>query len=495
MNLFATVDPRPIHFMGIAGAGMSGLALLAKQQGVAITGCDSDPSGAADLAALGVEIWRGHDAEHVVGARALVVTAAVAGDHPELARARALGVPVVRRADALGQAVAGGIVVAVAGTHGKTTTTVMVTEALAAAGRDPTGLAGGRVAPWGGNARIGGRELFVVEADEFDRAFLSLAPTVAVVNNVEADHLECYGGSIAALERAFAEFAGRARRVIVGADDAGALRIAAAVRVPVWRVGLAADADVRIAAPALGERGSAAQVALPDGRVVRVALQVPGLHNLRNAAAAVAVALELGVDLERCITALERFTGVARRFERVGEARGVTVVDDYAHHPTEVLATLAAARQAFPRRRVVAVFQPHLFSRTALHGEALGRALASADVVVVAPIYAAREQPLAGVSADLVARGAAGAGATTIAVRERAGLTERVVETVRAGDVVFTLGAGDITRVGPELLARLGNAARRGPYRAGGGGRWWASRDRACSRCCGSARRSRCGGC
>src|SRR3989475_8644780 len=221
MNLFATVDPRPIHFMGIAGAGMSGLALLAKQQGVAITGCDSDPSGAADLAALGVEIWRGHDAEHVVGARALVVTAAVAGDHPEVARARALGVPVVRRADALGQAVAGGTVVAVAGTHGKTTTTVMVTEALAAAGRNPTGLAGGRVAPWGGNARVGGRELFVVEADEFDRAFLALAPTVAVVNNVEADHLEWYGG-VAAAEGTVAQVAGRARRVIGGGGGAGA---------------------------------------------------------------------------------------------------------------------------------------------------------------------------------------------------------------------------------------------------------------------------------
>src|SRR5213082_1189331 len=189
MNLFATVDSRPVHFMGIAGAGMSGLALLARQQGATITGCDNDPSGAADLAALGVEIWRGHDPGHVVGARALVVTAAVPGDHPELERARALGVPVVRRADALSQAVAGGTVVAVAGTHGKTTTTVMVTEALAAAGRNPTGLAGGRVATWGGNARVGGRELYVVEADEFDRAFLSLAPTVAVVNNVEADHL------------------------------------------------------------------------------------------------------------------------------------------------------------------------------------------------------------------------------------------------------------------------------------------------------------------
>ena len=459
MNLFATVDSRPVHFMGIAGAGMSGLALLARQQGATITGCDNDPSGAADLAALGVEIWRGHDPGHVVGARALVVTAAVPGDHPELERARALGVPVVRRADALSQAVAGGTVVAVAGTHGKTTTTVMVTEALAAAGRNPTGLAGGRVATWGGNARVGGRELYVVEADEFDRAFLSLAPTVAVVNNVEADHLECYGGSVAALEDAFAEFAARARRAIVGADDAGAARVATRLAVPVWRVGLGAGADVRIADPALGERGSTAWIELPGGRALALRLRVPGLHNLRNAAAAVAVVHELDADLERALAALAEFRGVGRRFERVGEAGGVTVVDDYAHHPTEVAATLAAARQAFPRRRVVAVFQPHLFSRTALHGEALGRALAAADVVVVAPIYAAREQPLAGVSAELVARGAARAGATTIAVGERAGLTERVVETVRAVDVVFTLGAGDITRVGPELLARLGNAA------------------------------------
>src|SRR5438067_5245546 len=266
MTLFTTVDPRPIHFMGIAGAGMSGLALLAKEQAVAITGCDNDPTGAADLAANGVEIWRGHDPGHVVGARAVVVTAAVPGDHPELARARALGVPVVRRADALSQAVAGGTVVAVAGTHGKTTTTVMVTEALAAAGRNPTGLAGGRVATWGGNARVGGRELYVVEADEFDRAFLSLAPTVAVVNNVEADHLECYGGSVAALEDGVAEFAARGRRAIVGTDDAGAAGGAARLAVPVWRLGLGGGAgagagggagvDVRISDRALGEGGS-----------------------------------------------------------------------------------------------------------------------------------------------------------------------------------------------------------------------------------------------
>jgi UDP-N-acetylmuramate--alanine ligase len=458
MTLFTTVDPRPIHFMGIAGAGMSGLALLAKQHGVAITGCDTDPAGAADLAAVGVEIWRGHDPGHVAGARALVVTAAVPGDHAELKRAHALGVPVVRRADALSQAVAGGTVVAVAGTHGKTTTTVMVTEALAAAGRDPTGLAGGRVARWGGNARVGGHKLYVVEADEYDQAFLSLRPSIAVVNNVEADHLECYGGSVAALEDAFVEFAGRARRAIVGADDAGAARVGARLTGPVWRVGTGASADVRILEPVFTEQGSTARIALPGAGTVTLRLRVPGLHNVRNAAAALAVAQELGADFERALAALAEFTGVGRRFERVGEAGGVTVVDDYAHHPTEVQATLAAARQAFPRRRVVAVFQPHLFSRTVLHGDALGRALAAADVVVVAPIYGAREQPLPGVSAALVARGAARAGATTVAVRERAALTERVAATVQAGDVVFTLGAGDITRVGPELLTRLGTA-------------------------------------
>jgi UDP-N-acetylmuramate--alanine ligase len=434
---------------------MSGLALLVRQQGLAVTGCDNDPSGAADLAAAGVEIWRGHDPGHVAGARAVVVTAAVAGQHPELERARAQGIPVVRRADALGQAVAGGTVVAVAGTHGKTTTTVINTDAWAAPRRNPTGLAGGRVAQWGGNARIGGHDLYVVEADEFDRAFLSLKPAIAVITNVEADHLECYG-SLAALEQAFAEFAGRAQRVIVGADDAGAVRVAAALKVPVWRVGLTEDADVRIGAVALAPNGSSAQVRLPDGTEVNLRLRVAGLHNVRNAAMGLAVMHALQADHAGGLAALERFTGVARRFERVGEADGVTVVDDYAHHPTEVRATLAAARQTFPRRRMVAVFQPHLFSRTALHGEALGEELAAADVVVVAPIYASREQPMPGVTADLVVRGAIRAGAATTAVRERAALSEWVASMARTGDVVLTLGAGDITRVGPELVAMLG---------------------------------------
>jgi len=443
---------------------MSALALIARHLGVTITGCDNDPSGAADLAALGVQVRRGHEPGHVEGARAVVVTAAVPPNHPELERARALAIPVVRRADALGELVAdgGGTLVAVAGTHGKTTTTVMVTEALTAAGRTPTGLAGGRVAAWHGNAKLGSRDLFVVEADEYDRSFLSLRPTVAVVNNVEADHLECYG-TVAAIEDAFVEFAGRAKRVIVGADDAGAGRVAQRLAVPVWRVGLDAKADVRIRQVVQEPSGSRATVELPGGSSVELRLAVPGLHNVRNAAMALAVLHALEADVQAGAKALAAFSGVGRRFERLGEAGGVTIVDDYAHHPTEVAATLAAARQAFPGRRVVAVFQPHLYSRTALHGAALGEALAAADVVVVAPIYAAREQPAAGggVTHDVVARSAIRAGASTVAVRERADLTGHVARAVRTGDVVFTLGAGDVTRVGPELLGML-KAGRRG---------------------------------
>jgi len=335
----------------------------------------------------------------------------------------------------------------------------MVTEALTAAGRSPTGLAGGRVAAWGGNARLGGEDLFVVEADEYDKAFLSLHPTVAVVNNVEADHLECYG-SVDALEDAFAEFAGRAQRVIVGADDAGADRVALRVTAPVWRVGIGPTADVRIRAVRLEPSGSRATVSLPGGTTVELQLAVPGMHNVRNAAAALAALHALGADVLAGARALAEFHGVGRRFERLGEAGGVTIVDDYAHHPTEVAATLSAARQAFPGRRVVAVFQPHLYSRTALHGEALGKALAAADVVVVAPIYGAREQPMAGVTHHLVVRGATRAGAATVAVRDRAGLTTHVARAVREGDVVFTLGAGDVTKVGPELLKILGNGSR-----------------------------------
>jgi len=434
---------------------MSGLALIACRRGVAVTGCDADPSGAADLAALGVPIATSHSPAHVDGVRAVVYTAAISAEHPELSRARALGLPVVPRKLALAELVAGRTVVAVSGTHGKTTTTVMTTDALAAAGQDPTGIAGGRVGSWGGNARIAGDALFVVEADEYDQAFLTLHPTVAVVNNVEPDHLECYG-SLDALEDAFVEFASRAELVVVGADDEGARRVAARLGSRAKTFGVAKDADIRIENLSQTPGETAADVVLPGVGVARLRLGVPGLHNLRNAAGALVATLHIAPGkVEQALDALRRFRGVGRRFERLGEFKGVEIVDDYAHHPSELAATLAAARQAFPSRRLVAVFQPHLFSRTAAHGTAMGEALAEADVVVVTEVYAAREEPIPGVSGRQVAEAAERAGADTIFEADRPAVGRRVLALLRPGDVVLTLGAGDITRVGRELVQWL----------------------------------------
>jgi UDP-N-acetylmuramate--alanine ligase len=348
MNLFAAEDPRPIHCMGISGAGMSAIALVALRQGVTVTGCDLQPAAASDVLRAGATVLEGHDPSHIEQARAVVHTAAIPADHPELEAARRAGLPVLTRAQALAQIVAGGTVVGVAGTHGKTTTTAMITAALVGAGRDPTGLVGGRVAVWEGNVRFGDEPLYVVEADEYDRSFLQLDPSVAIVSNVEADHLECYG-SIDELEAAFVEFAGRASRALIGTDDGGARRVGDQLAVPVWRVGASADADVRMTDPVRGADRNAATVRLPDGRTVDLELRVPGLHNLRNATMALATAAALEADLDGAITGLAAFGGVGRRFEHVGEIDGITVIDDYAHHPTEIAATLGAARQRYPK--------------------------------------------------------------------------------------------------------------------------------------------------
>jgi UDP-N-acetylmuramate--alanine ligase len=458
MALFNPTDKRTVHFMGIGGAGMSALALIARRRGVTVSGCDVDPSGAADLAALGVQVLEGHDPAHLAGVRAVVVTAAVQPGHPELERARALGLPIVPRKVALAELIHGARAVGISGTHGKTTTTVMTTEALTAAGLDPTGIAGGRVSSWGGNARVAGDGLFVVEADEYDKAFLTLSPTVAVVNNVEPDHLECYG-SMAALEDAFVEFAGRARIAIVSADDPGAGKVGDRIRgTLVRRFGVAADADLHITDVVQQADHTEARIRWHDGRSVSLRLLVPGLHNLRNAVAALAVADALDAPLELAAAALGEFQGVGRRFQRLGEFAGVAVVDDYAHHPTELVATLAAARQAFPGRRLVAVFQPHLYSRTAAHGQAMGQALAAADLVFVTEIYAAREQPIGGVSGQQVAEAAKRAGADAHFERTRAEVGRTVYQALKRGDVVLTLGAGDITRVAPELVRWLSAA-------------------------------------
>jgi len=304
---------------------------------------------------------------------------------------------------------------------------------------------------------VAGDELFVVEADEFDQAFLTLHPAIAVVNNVEPDHLECYG-SMAALEDAFAEFAGRARVAVVSADDPGARDIGGRLKTKVVRFGLDAGADVRIADVMQRADRTDARIHWADGRSLPLRLRVPGLHNLRNAVAALAVVDALGGPLEPAARALGEFEGVGRRFERLGEFAGVAVVDDYAHHPSELTATLSAARQAFPGRRLVAVFQPHLYSRTAAHGQAMGQALAAADVVFVTEIYPAREQPIAGVSGRQVADAAERAGADTRFAPTRADVGKTVYQELRSGDVVLTLGAGDITRVAPELVRWLSAA-------------------------------------
>lgn len=432
---------------------MSALALAARRRGVGVTGCDVDDTAFADLQRAGATTHLGPDAHHIEGARAVIVTAAAAHDHPELLAARAAGIPVVPRKEALAALVNGTTLVAIAGTHGKTTATVMTTEALRAAGLHPSGLAGGRVSTWGGNALLDGDALFVVEADEYDQAFLTLQPTVAVVNNVEPDHLECYG-SVEAMEGAFVEFARRADRVLVGTADVGSDRVAAAIGATAWRFGVERG-DIKVTPRELSASGSIADVTLPDGHQVALQLQVPGVHNLRNATAALGVAFALRAPLEPVLAALHAFVGVGRRFERKGVVAGVEFVDDYAHHPTELVATLAAARQAYPDHRLVAVFQPHLYSRTREHGEAMGRALAAADLVVVADVYGAREQPEPGITGKLVADAAVASGAFVLYEPKRSALAAEVAGLVREGDVVFTLGAGDVTRVGDEMRAIL----------------------------------------
>ncbi len=454
-GLFDPSDTRPVHFLGIGGAGMSALALAARRRGVVVTGCDVDDTAFADLRAAGATVHRGVDVAHLDGVRAVVVTAAARADHPELVAAHERGIAVVPRKVALAELVNGHTVVALAGTHGKTTTTVMTTEALRAAGMRPSGLAGGRVAAWGGNAHLDGDRLWVVEADEYDQAFLTLEPTIAVINNVEADHLECYG-SVEAMEAAFVTFASRARRVLVGTADAGSDRIASAVGATTTRFGLEDVPGIRLVPRSRDAAGSVAECHFPDGSVVTLRLAVPGIHNLRNAAAALGVVHALDGDLDAAAEALGTFSGVGRRFERLGDASGVTFIDDYAHHPTELAATLEAAAQAFPGRRLVAVFQPHLFSRTREHAAAMGAALVRADVAVVSDVYPAREDPIPGVTGALVADAARQAGATEVHyVPARDGLDRAVADLATDGDVVLTLGAGDVTRVGPAVQRML----------------------------------------
>lgn len=455
MTLLDLHDRRPVHFVGIGGAGMSALAELFMRRGVSVTGCDGASGGLADLERLGIPARVGHDATHVDGVRALVVTSAMPKDHPEIMAAHAAGIPVIRRAEALGEAVNDGVVVAVAGTHGKTTTTVMTTEALHAAGQAPTGVAGGRVGRWNGNLKFGSSNVFVVEADEYDRSFLALRPTVAVVTNVEADHLDIYR-DLDDIRATFETFAAPARTIVLCDDDPGAASLTLTSGAEVLRYGLTSTRlRLRGEVTPLGDGRSAVAVTFDGECLGDVVLQVPGLHNVRNALAAIGAGLALGVSLDAMRDGLQGFTGVERRFQRLGEAAGVVVVDDYAHHPTEVAATLLAARDAYPGRRLVAAFQPHLYTRTRDFADDFGAALATADVACLTEIYPAREIAIPGVSAELIASAMTRRGHAPDWRGTRDQLAEGLHALVREGDVVLTLGAGDITRTGGELLGRL----------------------------------------
>ncbi len=456
MPLLDPTSAAPIHFQGIAGAGMSALAELCHRRGAKVTGCDQSPDGAADLITLGIAVQQGHDPAHLAGHRALVVSSAIPKDHPEVLRARALGLEVVRRAEALAEATAGGLLIGIAGTHGKSTTTVMTTEALAAAGRAPTGVVGARVTAWGGNLSQGGHEVFVVEADEYDRSFLALYPTVAVVTNVEADHLDIYR-DLQDIHDTFAEYVRRARYVVLCADDPGANALPSPSTAEVIRYGITSP-DARLVARDIrhADGRTIFSVHYDGAPVGEVTLGVPGLHNVRNALAALACGIgPWGLKVADMAPGLAQCVGAERRFQRIGSAKGVQVVDDYAHHPTELAATLAAAREAYPGRRIVVAFQPHLFSRTRDFANEFGQALAQADVIALTDIYPAREQPMPGVTSKLIADAAGKAGRAPAWEGPRSQAADALAELVREGDVVFTVGAGDITKTGPELLARL----------------------------------------
>jgi UDP-N-acetylmuramate--alanine ligase len=451
---------RRLHFVGAGGVGMSGLAeILLLSTPLEISGCDLQRSENTDrLTKLGARIAYGHDASHVRDSDLLVISSAVGESNPEVVSARERGVPVIRRAEMLAEIMRLKQGVAIAGTHGKTTTTSLTGMVLTEAGFDPTIVVGGQVRILGTNARLGKGDFLVAEADEFDRSFLELTPVVAVITNIEADHLDCYR-DLADILDAFAIFANRVPfygAVVACVDDAGVREILPRVKRRVVTYGESPDANVRAGEIRLEASGTTFEVW--EGQTWSlggVHLRLPGRHNVANALAAIAVGRELSIPFPTIARALSEFTGVIRRFETKGESGGVLVVDDYAHHPTEIAATLAAARQVYPDRRLVALFQPHLYSRTRDFAAAFGQALTAADVAIVTDVYPSREKALPGITGALVADAARAAGHPAVAyVAEKNAVAEELERSLRRGDLLVTMGAGDVVRFGEEYLRR-----------------------------------------
>jgi UDP-N-acetylmuramate--alanine ligase len=469
-SLVEPVDPVPlpelgrVHFTGIGGAGMSGIARIMIARGVKVSGSDAAASDLLTaLAGEGADVHVGHAAANIDGADTLVVSTAIREDNPELAEARRRGLRVLHRAAALASLMLGRRGIAVAGTHGKSTTTGMVTTILRHAGEAPGYVIGAILAETGLGAEDGDGAIFVAEADESDGSFLMLAPEVAIVTCVEADHLDNYA-DLAQIQYAFRRFAGQITPgglLIACADDPGARALAAAVPpgVRVRTYGEAPDADYRLTG--VRPQGMTVRFEVTAGPAAapgapspaRLEAGVPGRHNAVNATAAYAAALELGLSPGVAAAGLAAYQGVHRRLQPKGEAAGVLVLDSYAHHPTELAADLRAALEIRPGGRVLAVFQPHLFSRTRIFAAEFGTALGLADEAFVLDVYAAREDPEPGVTGRLVAQAVPGGRARF--VPDRADLPAAVADAARPGDLVLTMGAGDVTALGPPIVAAL----------------------------------------
>ncbi|RZU34884.1 UDP-N-acetylmuramate--L-alanine ligase [Streptomyces sp. BK022] len=448
------------HFIGIGGAGMSGIAKILAQRGARVAGSDAKESATAEaLRAHGATVHIGHAAGHLADdASCVVVSSAIRQDNPELARAAELGIPVVHRSDALAALMEGLRPIAVAGTHGKTTTTSMLAVSLTELGARPSYAIGGDLDAPGSNALHGEGEIFVAEADESDRSFHKYAPEVAIVLNVELDHHANYA-SMDEIYESFETFAGKivpGGTLVISADHEGARELTRRVTgVKTVTYGEAEDADVRVLK--IVPQGLRSRVTvLMDGSELTFAVSVPGRHYALNAVAALAAGVALGLPADELAPALAAYTGVKRRLQLKGEEAGVQVIDSYAHHPTEMTADLEAMRGAAgDERRILVVFQPHLFSRTQELGKEMGQALALADASVVLDIYPAREDPIPGITSALIIEAARAAGADVTAVHDKADIPEVVAGMAKPGDLVLTMGAGDVTDLGPLILDRL----------------------------------------
>ena len=480
MGLVTPVEPVPlgdlgrVHFAAVGGAGMSGIARIMLARGVPVSGCDSAASTQLDeLAALGAQVGVGHSPDHLEAADTLIVSSAIRQDNPELVRARQIGMPVLHRAAALASVMLGRQGIAVAGTHGKTTTSGMVATVLRRCGADPGYVIGGILAETGLGAADGRGRVFVAEADESDGSFLMLAPDAAIVTCIEADHLDNYA-SLAEIEAAFGAFAARITPgglLVTCADDPGASKLAASARsragsagalrtvtygesgTSSYRLGAVTPAGVATEFELVPSAGSV----LAGRDPIRLRVQVPGRHNALNAAAAFATAAELGFAPDDIAAGLAGYRGAQRRMELKGEADSVRVLDSYAHHPTEIAADLTAVRDIAAGGRVLVVFQPHLFSRTRIFAAQFGAALGLADEIFVLDVYAAREDPEPGVSGALIADAVPGRRGAFWP--DRGKLPEAIADLAKPGDVVLTMGAGDVTKLGPRIVAALRSRA------------------------------------